>query len=1028
MKGRYRRELTAILEREAPRLRTLVGSTDGGAGPAPDDALYLTLQAHADLTVERVFTPGFGLTPTDGGAGGAYALVVNQAMIPAWTGLHTFAAGLKINDDQTLIFGTDNDGTIEYDENGTNQVRVAGADWIFEPNIYVVDDFFIGVAVNDLRVEFDLTDGDVMIGLGDAAGADEFQILDSGDAVVAYVDSDGNADFAGHGAVGDNASVSAAIALNVDEIFTDNAGANYAMVFRARADPTAGFTTITYGVSGSASLRTAQVGTNVFIGVDGRVEIANGIAGTLAQARGGYFTVDAEDGTITNARSAQIDTPYVDTGSITNGDGLRIRQGTVGAGSIAALFGIRIDNISAGNTNWAIFTGTGNIHLGDLTSIGGIVTPLAQLHVDQSGPAVGVPAIIADQGDVSEPILQVTSDGADATLRIIVIDQVTLTPEIGWDNPNTVFTTTHGLTVTGTVTVSAGVTFNGASGANIVTIPDNTAQALNLVDVGGLEYLRVISTDAQPIVYFNQNEDDIDFIIGATETADAFKVQGSDGDITLGALGAGFVQSDAGGLLSSAALIAGDLPAHGTTHDVGAADPVTTSSNPGANARILASDAAGRLQLENLGVGAGPIAAAINASKGAANDAIVGTATGGGRGVAGSSVSGIGMSALSATGTGLQVNLTGAGTAILAVQDNGAAVWTFEDGGNLLCGATGTLDLNGVADALILSAAGTTSISDPTGGQIDFEILGADDFTMTANAFNVLVGSSIIMGEATSVGIGPAAERIGFYGAGRIAVMGANFGVGTLTPGAIIDAVGSGAKIRADATVSNPAFQLSENGMEQWGLYYDVASNYFAIGETGVADRFFIEDGGNIGIATSNPGQIFDVNQGSGNMIADGYDTHSLAMWKENLTPITGAGMVNKLKSFNLFEWTRTPFVSTAEVVALAIEHFDIAITTEFSPRVYYDSLALDDPICLWIDEKCKQLREERAHLPEWTRKHSGLVADDPATMAALGNVIGYDDEGSPTGYSLNNHVGFLHAVILDLVAEVEALKAAALH
>lgn len=108
---------------------------------------------------------------------------------------------------------------------------------------------------------------------------------------------------------------------------------------------------------------------------------------------------------------------------------------------------------------------------------------------------------------------------------------------------------------------------------------------------------------------------------------------------------------------------------------------ITSSSNPGANARILASDAFGRLQLENLGVGTGPIAAAINAEKGGVNDAIGGTATGSGRGVIGSSASGIGMSALSATGTGLQVNLTGAGTAIAIFQDNGTPVLTIQDGG-----------------------------------------------------------------------------------------------------------------------------------------------------------------------------------------------------------------------------------------------------------------------------------------------------------------------------------------------------------
>jgi len=54
-----------------------------------------------------------------------------------------------------------------------------------------------------------------------------------------------------------------------------------------------------------------------------------------------------------------------------------------------------------------------------------------------------------------------------------------------------------------------------------------------------------------------------------------------------------------------------------------------------------------------------------------------------------------------------------------------------------------TVDLGGTADALILDANGNTTISSPTDDQIDFEIAGADDFTMTANTFTSLSGSTI---------------------------------------------------------------------------------------------------------------------------------------------------------------------------------------------------------------------------------------------------------------------------------------------
>jgi len=55
-----------------------------------------------------------------------------------------------------------------------------------------------------------------------------------------------------------------------------------------------------------------------------------------------------------------------------------------------------------------------------------------------------------------------------------------------------------------------------------------------------------------------------------------------------------------------------------------------------------------------------------------------------------------------------------------------------------------TVDVNGTADAIILDANGNTTISSPTDDQIDFEIAGADDFTMTANTFTILAGSTIV--------------------------------------------------------------------------------------------------------------------------------------------------------------------------------------------------------------------------------------------------------------------------------------------
>lgn len=63
--------------------------------------------------------------------------------------------------------------------------------------------------------------------------------------------------------------------------------------------------------------------------------------------------------------------------------------------------------------------------------------------------------------------------------------------------------------------------------------------------------------------------------------------------------------------------------------------------------------------------------------------------------------------------------------------------------GGLLLGTSEVVDLNGEADALVIDADGDTTISAPTDDQIDIEISGADDFTITANKFTALSGSVI---------------------------------------------------------------------------------------------------------------------------------------------------------------------------------------------------------------------------------------------------------------------------------------------
>jgi hypothetical protein len=87
---------------------------------------------------------------------------------------------------------------------------------------------------------------------------------------------------------------------------------------------------------------------------------------------------------------------------------------------------------------------------------------------------------------------------------------------------------------TDTLSLANSLTFTGATGVNDITVPDDLADVLSLDDAGGLTYLQIVSTDAQPVVRWNPASADIDFHVSATGEANALFVRGSDGNIGIG--------------------------------------------------------------------------------------------------------------------------------------------------------------------------------------------------------------------------------------------------------------------------------------------------------------------------------------------------------------------------------------------------------------------------------------------------------------------------------------------------------------
>ena len=61
----------------------------------------------------------------------------------------------------------------------------------------------------------------------------------------------------------------------------------------------------------------------------------------------------------------------------------------------------------------------------------------------------------------------------------------------------------------------------------------------------------------------------------------------------------------------------------------------------------------------------------------------------------------------------------------------------------------------------------------------------------------------------------------------------------------------------------------------------------------------------------------------------------------------------------------------------------------------------------------------------EGDKKNIGFVADDPSVAKNLPEVLAYGDDGKLCGINLNNHVGVLHAALLELAKRVEMLEGA---
>ena len=231
-------------------------------------------------------------------------------------------------------------------------------------------------------------------------------------------------------------------------------------------------------------------------------------------------------------------------------------------------------------------------------------------------------------------------------------------------------------------------------------------------------------------------------------------------------------------------------------------------------------------------------------------------------------------------------------------------------------------------------------------------------------------------------------------------------------------------------TNKTSALQIySDGGDYTWQMGVPYNADRFVIDEASISsgDDLVVYTGGNVGVGTQVPQQKLDVNQGSGNMIADGYDTHSLAIYKENIED--ASGYLNKVISCPAQQWNRKPFISANKIKEAALDEFGEDVWNGYFPEENsHKNKALynmpEGDLKTWIDEWCSAKRVERASLPLWKHEYLGLIYDDSDTVNNMDEIFQKDDDGETIkSANTNSYIAMLHLAIQELSAKVEALE-----
>jgi len=133
------------------------------------------------------------------------------------------------------------------------------------------------------------------------------------------------------------------------------------------------------------------------------------------------------------------------------------------------------------------------------------------------------------------------------------------------------------------------------------------------------------------------------------------------------------------------------------------------------------------------------------------------------------------------------------------------------------------------------------------------------------------------------------------------------------------------------------------------------------------------ENGGNVGIGTSNPSNILTIKQGAGDAIADGWITYSSKRWKTEIQPLEGAlDKVERLRGVS-FQWTsngKHDIGLIAEEVATVVPEV-VAFNTNGNDAKGIDYSRLTTLLIEAVKEQQAEITDLRSQLEKVWKQHS---------------------------------------------------------